>query len=324
MSGGSAALSDSRPSQASVSYTIDFDNVTTSATKCIQVVFSDAATGGSAPVGIGTTAAAFGGTSDYVPTPGSWSVNATTNGTVKITYATGETPASATDRTVVLTGITNGSTNNDDYFVQFSTFGNVDCATSALDTGTVAFIYTAGQAVSITVDPSISFTVNAVGSGSSVNGALTTVTSTATTIPLGTVTASTNAIAAHDLTVTTNAGSGYTIYTKYSAVPTNATSNTIDDITPANAAPGSFTSAGTEGFGYTTNDGVLGTGTTGRFTATGGNKWSKFTTSNLEVAYSAAAVSSETTRVGYQVSIAGTTEAGAYTNTVVLTATPTY
>lgn len=319
---GSESISDSRPSTTSVSYTTTFSGVTLSATKCIKLVFSTAATAGAVPTGMTTTGAALSATSNYMPTPASWTTTATTNGTVTLTYATGETPASASSRTVVLTGITNGSTAGTTYFVQFSTFNNTDCATSAIDSGTTTFIYTSGQAVSLTVDPSIAFTVAGVANAQLVNGATTTVTSTATTIPLGTVTTAANAIAAQDLTVTTNAGSGYTVYTRYTAAPTSG-ANTIAAWTGTNGVPTTFSAAGTAAFGYTTNDATLGTGTANRFTSVG-NVWSGFTTSNLEVAYGAAAVSSDVTRVGYQVGIAATTPAGTYTTTVILTATPTY
>jgi len=324
LTGGSVSLSDSRPSTASVTYTIDFDNVTTSAIKCIKVVFSDAATSGSVPTGMSTASAALGGTSDYIPTPGSWTADGSTlNGTVSITYATGETPALATDRTVIISGITNGSTANTTYYAQFSTYNNTNCSASGVDSAAATFIFTSGQSVSLTVDPSLSFSIAAVNSSQAVNSATTTVTSTTTTIPLGTVTASANAIAAHDLSVTTNAGSGYTVYTRYSAAPTSG-SNSIDDHSGSNGTPAAFSAAGTEAFGYTTNDAVLGTGTADRFTSAGGNKWAAFTSSNAEVAYSAAAVSAQTTRVGYQVGISGTTPAGTYTNTVIFTATPLY
>jgi hypothetical protein len=323
LSGGSLTLSDSRPSQTSISYTADWDNVTTSAVKCIQLVFSDAATEGSVPTGMDTTSATLDGSSDYIPTPGSWSVDATTNGTVQLTYVTGETPAGASDRTVILDGITNGSTADTSYYLQFSTYNNTDCSSSGVDEGTVAFVFTSGQSVSLTVDPSLSFTIAGVASSQTVNGATTNVTTTATTVPLGTVTASTNVIGAHDLTVTTNAGSGYAVNVRYSAAPTSG-SDTIDDHTGTNASPTAFSAAGTEAFGYTTNDSSLGTGTADRFSSSGGNKWAAFTTSNVEVAYSGSAVSSETTRAGYQVGIAGTTPAGNYTNTVIFTATPAY
>jgi len=313
LSGGSATLSDSSPSTASVSYTIDFDNVTQSSTKCIQIVFSDAATGGSAPVGIGTTAAAVDAASDYITGVSGWAVDATTNGTVKITDGTGGTPSSSTDRTIVLTGITNGSTVDIAYFVQFNTYDDEACS-SGIDTGTVSFIYTTGQAVSLTVDPSISFAISAVAIGQSVNGAAVTVLSTTTTIPFSTVTINANAIAAHTLTVNTNAGSGYFVYTKYTDNPTYLT-NDIDDHTGDHTTPTTM-SNGTEAFGYTTEDTDYSQFQT--------NKYSKFTATNAEIVKSTAAVSNEQTKVGYEVGVAGDTIAGTYETTVVLTCTPMY
>ena len=125
---GSLSMDDPRPSTTGVQYDIDFSNVTTSAIQCVKVVFSDAASGGSVPTGMDTTSAALDATTDYIPTPGSWSVNATTNGTLDITYGTGETPASSSNRTIVLTSIDNGSTAETTYYVQFSTYNNTDCS----------------------------------------------------------------------------------------------------------------------------------------------------------------------------------------------------
>jgi hypothetical protein len=118
LTNGSVTLSDSRISQASVSYTSQFSSVTTAVIKCIKVQFSDSTTGGSKPSGLDITSAAFSGTSNYVPTPASWSIaNNNSTGVSQITFATGETPASASSRTVVLTGITNGSTVDTSYFI---------------------------------------------------------------------------------------------------------------------------------------------------------------------------------------------------------------
>lgn len=118
LTGSSVSLSDARTSQATVTYTVDFDNVTTSAIKCIKMVFSDAATGGSAPTGLSTASATYSAaSSDYIPDVQTWTADGTTTpGTVVITNATGETPASATDATVVVTGMTNGSTRRDRLF----------------------------------------------------------------------------------------------------------------------------------------------------------------------------------------------------------------
>lgn len=324
LTGSKVALSDSRPSGTSVAYDIEFDNVTTSAIKCIKVEFDTAADGsGGKPSGLDITSAAFSGSSDFIPTPASWSVsNNNTTGVSSITFATGETPAGATDRNAILTGITNGSTAETGYFLLLSTYNNVDCTSSPVDSGIGSYIYVTGQAVTLTVDPTIAFNVAAVASSQSVNGATTTVTTTDGTIPFGTVTTGALSIAAHDATVTTNAGSGYTVYIRYTAKPTSG-SNDIDDHSGTNAAPSAM-SAGTEAFGYTTNDATLGTGTAARFTDSA-PEYAAFTTSNAEVAYNAAAVSSQTTRIGYAVGIAGTTPAGTYgTSTVILTATPAY
>jgi len=325
LTGGSISLSDSRPSETSVEYDSDWDNVTTSAIQCIQIQFCDAADcSGSIPTDMDTTGGSLDtSNTDYVPTPGDWTTDfTTTNGTVQITYGTGETPASSSDRTIALDGIDNGSTADTGYYVKINTYNDTDCSTSPVDDGVISYIYTSGQSVSMTVDPSISFSLSSVAASESVNSATTTETSTTSTIPLGTVTDSTNGIAAHDLTVTTNAENGYTVYARYTAKPTYS-SATIDDISGTNDSPASFPSPGTEGFGYTTEDtslSVTGDGAD-RF---GSNEWAKFTTSNAEMAYNSAAASSETTRVGYQAGISSTTEAGSYTTTVILTCTPTY
>jgi hypothetical protein len=315
LTGGSLTLSDSRPSATAVSYTVDFDNVTTSAIKCMKIQFNTQADGaGSVPTGLSSAGTYNAAISDFVPDVQTWVGDTATAGTIKITNVTGETPASPTDRTVVVDGLTNGSTAGIGYYAIFTTYGNTDCTTTGVDSGTVSFIFTTGQAVSLTVDPSIAFTVSAVGLGSSVNGAATTVASTTSTIPLGAVTVSNNARAAHDLAVTTNAGSGYTVNIQYTAKPTSG-SNDIDDHSGDHTTPSTM-SNGTEAFGYTTED------TT--YSGFQTNKYAKFTTSGLAVANNTIAVNNEITRVGYQAGISGTTPAGTYLTTVVLTCTPAY
>jgi hypothetical protein len=324
----SVTLSDPRPSATAVSYDFQASGVTTSAIKCIKVEFDISADGsGGKPTDLDITNAAFSGTSDYIPTPGSWSIaNNNTTGVSSITFATGETPASASGRNVVLTGINNGSAAGDDYYILFSTYNNTDCATTPVDSVTIGFIYTNGQAVTVSVEGSLAFAVAGVtGNGSlAVNGATITngLATTSTTIPFGTVTSSTNKIAAQDLTVSTNSTNGYTVYTRYTGQLASG-ANTIGDHSGSNGTPTAFSAAGTEAFGYTTEDATL-TGTPARFTSSGGNKWAAFTTSNAELVYNNAAVSNQTTRVGFQTGISATTEAGSYTTTVVYTAVPVY
>jgi hypothetical protein len=256
-----------------------------------------------------------------------YTLDKTTNGTLKYTNASGIAPSVTSGAHFIVNGITNGSQTNDDKFLTFSTYNNTDCSTNPIDSVVVGFIFTDGQQVTIGVDPSLSFAVAGVtGNGSlTVNGATITngLATTSGTIPFGTLSSATNKVAAQDLTVSTNAGNGYTVYVRYSGKPTVNSFN-IDDLntgTSTNLSPTVFTAAGTEGFGYTTEDFTLGTGTAGRFSA---NKWASFTTSNAEVAYNGTTANSQTTRVGFQAGIAGSTEPGAYTTTVIYTATPVY
>jgi len=319
----SLTQSNSKPSTSN-SYTIQNSGVSLSAIKCIKIVFSDAVTAGSLPTSLVTTSATLDNTAtNYIPTPASWSINVSVNGTVKLTYATGETPASASSRIVKLNSITNGSVANTTYYAQFSTFNNTDCVTSPVDSGVSAYAHVASVSVSVMVDPVLSFSINAVTSGQSVNGATTNVISTAVTVPLGQVTTSTNRISAQDLIVTTNGYGGYVVSIKYTGALNSGTNNWTNH-TGTNSAPTTFPVAGvTEAFGYTTASVTLPSGTASRFSS---NKWAAFTTSevNNPVAASTVAVANDTTRVGYQASIISATPAGSYSTTVVFLATSTY
>lgn len=328
LSSTSLSLSDSRPS-AAANYTFTGSSVTTGAPgaiKCIKLVFADTATGSTVPAGMSTNGGGvtFDTTnSNYIPTPASWTLAKPANGTLTLTFATGEIPASAAARKVVINGITNSSSADTNFFLRLNTYNNVDCSTSPIDSATVGYIFTNGSTLSLTVDQTLSFTVNAVAAAQSCNGGTTTATSTATTIPFGTVTAASNGIVCQDLTAATNAANGYTINARYTAQPTNALAQTIANWTGTNAAPTTFSAAGTEAYGYTTNDATLGTGTPGRFTS-GGQKWAAMTTTNAEIAYEATGVTTTTYRIGHQVGVALTTRPGTYTTTILYTCTPVY
>lgn len=323
LSGGSVSLSDSRPTESGVTYTFTWTNVTSTNIKCIQVEFATTAAGGTAPTGMVTSGVSNGG-GTYVTGLSGWAAASPQAGTVKLTDATG---GSGVNGTVIFGGITNGSTDDTGYFAIFNTYSVADCSGS-VDEGIITFIYTTGQAVSLTVDPSISFTITGVDAAQTVNAATTTVATVTdtNTIPLGTVTASTNAIAAHLLTVGTNAASGYTVYTRYTVAPTFNT-ETIDDHSGTNGTPTTFPeSTSDEDFGYTTDDATLSNTGDGvdRFTSSGGNKWAAFTDSNAEVFYHDGPITNGTTKIGYQVGVASSTPAGTYETTVILTCTPQY
>jgi hypothetical protein len=327
LSSARLTVGDPRPNALSSNYTFTASGVTTGAPgtiKCIKEMFTDTSGGVGVPTGMSTNG---GGVtfdtagSNYMPTPGSWTLAKPANGTLQLTNAAGEIPASATSRTVSINGITNSSLADTKFFLKFQTFNNTDCATSPVDNVTVLFILTNGSTLSLTVDPTLTFTVNAVGAAQNCNGATSTAASTATTIPFGTVSTAANAVVCQDLQASTNAANGYTIYARYTGAPTNALSQTIAGTSGTNAAPAAFPGAGTEAYGYTTNDATLGTGTAGRFIS---NLWGAMTTTNAEVAYEAAGVTSTTYRIGHQVGVGLTTRPGTYTTTIIYTCTPIY
>jgi hypothetical protein len=225
----------------------------------------------------------------------------------------------------VIAGVTNSSVNNTSYWLRFNTYNNTDCATSPVDNTTMGFIFTQGSTLSLTVDQTLTFTVNSVATSQSCGGGTSTSGSTATTIPFGTVTTAANGLVCQDLTASTNATNGYTIFARYTAAPTNGTGQTIDPVSGSNASPGSFPAAGaTEAYGYTTNDQTLGTGTANRFYNGSTYSYAAMTTSNAEVAYESAGVSSTTYRIAHQVGITALTDPGTYSTTVIYTCTPVY
>ncbi|HSX48314.1 MAG TPA: hypothetical protein VLF41_02320 [Candidatus Nanoarchaeia archaeon] len=321
LSSASVTLSDSRPSQTA-NYNLKASSVTTSAIKCVKAVFATTVSGNTKPSGMVTaTGITLDASTDYVPTPAGWTRGGSDpDGTITFTNASGETPASSSSRHWVLDGLSNGNTVDTNYYLRFSTYNNTDCVSNGVDNVNLTFIFTTGQTLSLTVDPTLSFTVNSVAASQGCNGATSTQASSSSTIPFGTVSLAANSIVCQDLTVTTNAGSGYTVYIRYTGKPTSGGFQ-ISDHTGSNASPTAFSSPGTEAYGYTTDDASLQAAAANRFIS---DLWAAATTTNAEVAYDAAPVSSQTTRVGHQVGISGTTRAGIYTTSVIYTATPVY
>jgi hypothetical protein len=327
LSTASVAISDPRPN-ATASYTFTGSNVTTSIIRCLRFEWRDTATGSTVPASLSTAGATLDtnvANTNYIPTPGSWTLNKPANGTLTLTNAAGETPASAAARKVTFNSIVNGATADTRYWLKVFTYTNVDCSTGQLDNATVLFIYTNGSTLTLTVDQTLSFTVNAVGASQACNGTTTTQASTSTTIPFGTVSSASNGVVCQDLTAATNATNGYTVYARYTAAPTNALSQTIANHTGSNAAPAAFSAAGVEAYGYTTDDATLAgvNPTANRFTSPA-QGWAAMTTTNAEVAYSAVGVTTATHRVGHQVGVSTTTEPGTYSTTVIYTLTPVY
>lgn len=317
LTSGSLMLGDPRPSQTT-NYTFSGSGFTTGTSiRCIQLQFAVNADGtGGVPTGLTTSGATL--VSSTLVTAGSWTVGNDT-GVVRATNASGANPAVSGN--IVWGGIVNGNTADQTYYGLLNTYSNVDCETSPVDSSVVAFIYKSGALVSLTVDPTLAFTVSGVVSGQTVNSATTNVTSTATAIDFGSsVTPTTKGVSAHTLDVATNAG-GFSVYLRQTGTGLTNGVHTITPWSGTNATPTGFPAAGTEAWGYTTEDNTLADGTPNRFTVS--SNWAGMPTAN-ELVMDSTSSGSQQTRVGHQVGVSGATPAGNYTTTLVYTATGTY
>jgi hypothetical protein len=322
LSTASVALSDPTPSQTNVNYTMTMSGVSAVALRCITETYVTTPSGVTAVPGFNAAAATVNGASTLLnASTGSWAVADTAN-TITYTNATNATaPSTTSGATFIAQAITNGNTGNTSYWLQFKTYSNAAC-TTPVDNVTVGFIYNPSSLLSLTVDPTLTFTVTGIASATGCDGTTTTATSTANTLPFGSVNAASNGVVCQDLAASTNATNGYTIYARYTAKPT-AGARTIADWTGTNTTPTVFAAPGTEAYGYSTNDSTLGTGSVNRFT-NGGQKWAAMTTINSEIAYEPSPVAVTHYTIAHQVGIATSTFAGNYTTTIIYTCTPIY
>lgn len=335
LTNASVSLSDPRPSQTAVTQTFTGSSVDGAATvRCVRLIWATTVSGDTAPTGFdGTGGSVTAGSSTLINSSGTgWSL-ATSDGTSstgqdniwQYTNATGVVPGTTTGATFIAAGLTNPSTVDTGYYLRLNTYSNTNCSSGAIDNATVQFINTNGSTLSLTIDPSLSFTVNPVASAQSCNGTTTTQASTATTIPFGNVTSASNGVVCQDLTAATNATNGYTIFARYTGTPNNGIGDDIDNHSGTNASPTTFSSPGTEAYGYTTNDSTLAGSnpTANRFTSPS-QGWAAMETTNREIAFQPAAAASTTFRIGHQVGISLTTAAGIYSTTIIYTCTPIY
>lgn len=333
LTSASVSLSDPRPSGTAVTYTLGFTFPGTTAISCIEAKFTTTAQGSTVPTAMTTTSAAKGTLTGGGLTTGAWvTTDVATNGTVRLKHATTQA-STATAFTLQWTGITNTSTAGT-FYATLNTYTSSGACSTLQDTATVALATTAAVSVSATVDPALTFTVANVGAdGTTLKTGVTTSTgcaagtnATNVIFPNGAnaMVADTDYTCGQLLTTTTNGSGGFTTTVARPSGSNTLTSgsNSITEWTGTNATPTSWPSSSTESFGYTTDATPLGTGTTGRFGAN--NVWSGLTTSSLEVDYSNVAVSARTTKVGYRVRFTPTTEAGAYTGTILYTSTPVF
>ncbi len=327
------SITNSQAGATNVTYTGSFTASASTAIQRITIQFCTTASGAcTKPTGMTTTGAAGRVTNINGTSP---SDTFGVDGTLRTDF----TPVSQSPLAIsyAVNGITNPTAPNTTSYARITTYS--DAGSTVIDSVTVAFavLDTNSIAVSATVDPLFTFTVTPVTTGSVNGDAVNVLGTTSTAISFGSLNTTTASVSAHDLTVVTNAANGYQITassaaTAQSGFPplVSGSTNNIDNFTGSNASPtswsapgGSSANANTGFFGYTTNDSTLCTGTPDRFT-NGGPNYAGFSTTGQEVACNSAAVTTETTRVGWKVAINALQPSGTYTGTVILVATPTY
>jgi hypothetical protein len=323
-------ISDSRAAQTAVTHEFKFTTATGGSIKHVDFTYCTTATGAcSAVSGLNFALAGTGPITGL----GAGSVSSpTANVSLRYTVSSAALIGSGTAVTIPFTNITNPSGTNSTFFVRIET---KDAGLAVIDNVSVAsaVLTTTSISVSASIGAAFTFTVAAVSSGS-VNGRTIDIVTTQNAIPFGAMVNGDVQVGAHDLTVSTNATNGYSVTVKTLDDPPLADmSNNIDNFTGTNSSPVTWSAptsatanSNTGYFGYTTEDSSLSAAAADRFTSSGGNKWSGFTTTPAEVIYRANSTvgAGETTRLGWIAEVNSNQPAGEYRGTVILVATPTY
>lgn len=99
LTGNTASLSDPTVNHTNTTYTITLSNVSLVPVRCIVIQFGLPG-GANYPTGINKSSATLNNASTFMPTPSAWSIAAPVS-LIYLTNASGETPASSSNRTLV-------------------------------------------------------------------------------------------------------------------------------------------------------------------------------------------------------------------------------
>ncbi|HVN26513.1 MAG TPA: hypothetical protein VMT99_02565 [Candidatus Paceibacterota bacterium] len=194
------------------------------------------------------------------------------------------------------------------------------------DTGVPAPLYATSSYPSLlTAGAALTFSVSGLPQGTSTNGVVTGVSTTATSISFGTLVIATSVAGAQRLSITTNAGNGYEIYAYQDSPLTDGQGHSIPGVAGTNVSPLPWTSAclatSTACYGYHPGSPVLAGGST-RFAAN--DTYAALTSTPAEIGYGSVPVSSSTVDVVYRIQAGATQVNGSYGDNVVYVATPSY
>lgn len=325
LSVASIELSDPRPSNSGTTYTIKYTFPGTTSIKCIDVIFADttahitltANPATTAPSGMTTTSSVYGGTSGGGLTSGSWSLYSATNGILQFENSSGE---ASTATPITITATTNTNPSASTFYAQIATYSTLSTHTcsSLVDSSNVtALATTGGVSTSVTVDPTLSFSVAGYSGGGVNGGPATNPITTASSIAFGSVPAGGAATsAAQLLTTSTNAAGGYNLYVRNTQLLTNSNLDTIRAQSGTPGSPASFDGSSSQSsLAYTTDSSTI---------VMGSDQWAGLTTTNVAVDTQTAPQNAAALHVEYKLQLKSTQPPGTYSNVITYTATPTY
>ena len=180
-------------------------------------------------------------------------------------------------------------------------------------------------------DPSLTFSISAIGVNTLANGINTSVASTITSLPFGSISVGTPKYMAHRLSVSTNADSGYTVLLNL------LSTSVIQGLDPSNfidpfAAPGSSWTtpvswSSPDGTVSNVNTGWIGAGTSDTRVSgwtSGSGKFGPLSTTPKPVMYSSGIDSGTTADVVYALEVNVLQPTDTYSGHIIYTITPTY
>jgi hypothetical protein len=313
----SATLTPSDPTAnaSGVTYTFALTGASATTAKCVKVQFGTSTAFGGVPSGMTITSSTVTLGAQQFTTTGSLSGD-----TISVNNSTGA--ASATSLTI--TNVHN-PTSSGSLYAKITTFGDTLCTTPSqdLNTTTLATAITDNTTVSVTVDPSFTFTVGALGSACNGESGFVS-TGTATTVALGNLAVSSTKSGGQTLSVAGNAGGGYAVYLRglSAQVPKPMRNGSYQWADQAATYPSAaaLPATGTEAFGFTWKDNV----SAGTVPAAGAGNFVKLDATNRAVMDSDNTASSGTGCVSFAAQTGSSTPAGVYQATVIYTAVPVY
>jgi len=175
----------------------------------------------------------------------------------------------------------------------------------------------------VTESGTLTVTISGLDSGTTTEGVITDVTTTATKLSFGSLVADAETEAAQRITISTNATNGYQVLLFQRQGLTASNSSEILSVSGSNASPTAWAipDGASGAYGYHAGDDTLDSGST-RFAIN--NTYAKLETTTKEIAFSSVPVTSEITDIVFKMQITNKQSAGIYTSRVVYIITPVF